>query len=151
MNRFSALGLSLATLAVTLSAPVTLQTLPGGTVTLETAEAVANAALINVSGQIGPEHEKTLSSGRTMRMAMHSFWGRSGQSITISLTSQDFNTVVALIDANTTEVLDIQADPTSNNSTLQITLPSDGPYLVGVTSPSPQPAGNYRLLVTARN
>jgi hypothetical protein len=151
MNRFSTLGLSLATLAVTLSAPISLQTLPSGTVTLETAEAVATSSLINVSGQIGPEHERTLSSGRTRRMALHSFWGRRGQSITISLTSQDFNTVVALIDANTNEVIDIQSDLTSNNSTLQITLPTDGPYLVGVTSPSPQPAGNYRLLVTAQN
>jgi hypothetical protein len=151
MNRFSALGLSLATLAVTLSAPISLQTLPGGTVTLETAEAVATSSLVNVRGQIGPEHERTLSSGRTMRLVTHTFQGRRGQSITISLTSQDFDTVVALVDGNTREVLDTQGDPTSNNSTLQITLPNDGLYLVGVTSTSPQPAGNYRLLVTARN
>lgn len=151
MNHISALGLSLATLLVSLAIPVSLQTLPSGTVAIETAEAVATSALINVSGQIGPEHERSLSSGRTMRVVMHTFQGRRGQAITISLTSQDFKTVVALVDGNTREVLDTQADPTSNNSTLQITLPNDGPYLVGVTSTSPQPAGNYRLLVTARN
>jgi hypothetical protein len=151
MNRFTALGLSLATLTVTLAAPLSLQTLPGGTVTLETAEAVATSTLINVSGQIGPEHEKTLSDGRTMRMVLHSFWGRSGQSITISLTSQDFDTVIALFDASTTEVLVNHHDPKNNNATAQVTLPTSGPYLVGVTSPSSKPAGNYRLVVTDRN
>ena len=118
MNRFSALGLSLATLLVSLAIPVSLQPLPGGTVAIETAEAVATSALINVSGQIGPEHERTLSSGRTMRLVTHTFQGRRGQSITISLTSQDFKTVVALVDGNTREVLDTQPKLTPSATTL---------------------------------
>lgn len=151
MKHLSFLGLSLATLLASLAVPVGLQTLPDGTVTLDTSKAIATSSLVDTSGQIGPEHEKTLSSGRTMRMALHSFWGRSGQTVTIALTSQDFDTIAVLYDSTTAEVLVNHHDPNSNNATVQVTLPTSGPYLVGVTSTRSQPAGNYRLVVTDRN
>ena len=151
MNRLSTLGLSLATLLVSLAIPVSLQTLPSGTITLETSEAIATASLVDTTGSLGPSNDRTLSSGRTKRMALHSFTGRSGQIVSITLTSQDFDTVVVLADGSTSEVVETNHDANSKNSGLQVTLPSTGNYYVGVTSPSSQAAGNYRLVVTARN
>ncbi|MGB6014812.1 MAG: hypothetical protein WBG32_08800 [Nodosilinea sp.] len=151
VNRLSTLGLWLATLLVSPAVPVSLQTLPSGTVTLKTSAAIATTSLLDTTGSLGPSNDRTLSSGRTMRMALHSFAGHSGQTVSMTLTSQDFDTVVVLADGSTSEVVETNYDANSKNSGLQVTLPSTGSYYVGVASPSSQATGNYRLVVTARN
>ncbi|NER79887.1 MAG: hypothetical protein F6K42_09945 [Leptolyngbya sp. SIO1D8] len=81
----------------------------------------------------------------------YSFEGQAGQSVTITVTSEDFDTYLLLLD-NTESVL-AQNDDTgfnSTNSALSITLPADGTYQVVVNSFWSDGQGNYSLTIQAQ-
>ena len=74
--------------------------------------------------------------------------GVAGQTLTVAAESEDFDTVVAIMDANNTIVK--QNDDLSNsnsNSALTVTLPSDGVYYVIVNAYDDQGLGEYTLTV----
>ncbi|MGJ3251897.1 MAG: PPC domain-containing protein [Elainellaceae cyanobacterium] len=79
----------------------------------------------------------------------YSFEGRAGQQITISLESSDFDTYLILLGPNN-EVLaqndDVSA--TNLNSSLTVTLPSNGTYRVIANSYSSGDRGRYTLIAT---
>lgn len=78
----------------------------------------------------------------------YTFEGRAGQTVTIDLQSQEFDTYLALLDDSEQVVAendDISADNT--NSQLVTTLPRNGRYTIIVNGFSVNDQGSYRLLV----
>ena len=74
--------------------------------------------------------------------------GSAGDSLTITLESQDFDTFLAIMDrdGNIIEQND-DIDEQNSNSRLEITLPDDGTYSVIVNAYEQQGTGNYVLTV----
>ena len=74
--------------------------------------------------------------------------GSAGDSFTITLESQDFDTFLAIMDreGNIIEKND-DVDEQDSNSRLEITLPDDGTYSVIVNAYEQQGKGNYVLTV----
>ena len=74
--------------------------------------------------------------------------GRAGQTLTVAAESEDFDTVVAIMDANNTIIKQNDDLGDSNsNSALTVTLPSDGVYYVIVNAYDDQGLGEYTLTV----
>ncbi|WP_017307248.1 CAP domain-containing protein [Spirulina subsalsa] len=79
----------------------------------------------------------------------HRFRGEQGQSVTIRLESDDFDTFLAILNEEGTEVLAQNDDISENdtNSLVQMTLPYDGIYRVFVNGYNPTDRGRYRLVI----
>ena len=80
---------------------------------------------------------------------VHSFVGQAGQKITITLSSPDFDTFLALIDPNDRGIeqnSDISAANT-NSAIVAFKLPQSGTYEIVVNSYSPQGQGRYHLTI----
>ncbi|MCW6035672.1 CAP domain-containing protein [Spirulina subsalsa FACHB-351] len=79
----------------------------------------------------------------------HRFRGEEGQAVTIRLESDEFDTFLAVLNEDGTEVLaqndDISEDDT--NSLIQMTLPYNGIYRVFVNGYHPTDRGRYRLVI----
>ena len=74
--------------------------------------------------------------------------GVEGQTLTVAAESEDFDTVVAIMDANNTIIKQNDDLSDSNsNSALTVTLPSDGVYYVIVNAYDDQELGEYTLTV----
>jgi S1-C subfamily serine protease len=78
----------------------------------------------------------------------YTFEGRSGQSVTISLESTDFDPYVALFGPNGRLVAENDdASETSKNASLTVTLPATGRYRVIVNAYDASGRGRYTLTV----
>lgn len=81
---------------------------------------------------------------------IHTFSGRAGQVVEISLSSREFDTYLGLLDPNGQEVG--QNDDVSEgntNSFLRVTLPSNGTYQIFVNGFDRNNLGRYNLSVTS--
>lgn len=80
----------------------------------------------------------------------HQFSGRSGQRVTITLTSNDFDTYLMLISPQG-EIVDqnddIDFENRNYNSRITVTLPVDGTYRIIANAYNEQGQGRYRLSV----
>jgi hypothetical protein len=76
----------------------------------------------------------------------HEFDGRAGSTVSIDLSSSDFDTYLILIDPQGNELAsnDDRGDGTTN-SALTLTLPMDGVYRIIVNSYHPDGSGSYYL------
>lgn len=82
----------------------------------------------------------------------YAYTGRAGERIRISMSSEDFDTVIILgrmvdgafeqLDSN-----DDAGEGEGTNSVLEVELPDDGRYIIQATSFSTDQAGDYRLTV----
>lgn len=78
----------------------------------------------------------------------HFIQGRAGQTVTIDLQSQEFDTYLAIVDESDRVVAENDdISETNTNSQLVTTLPSSGRYTIIVNGFSVNDQGNYRLLV----
>lgn len=80
----------------------------------------------------------------------HSFVGAAGQSITVSLVSNDFDPYVILLDARNQKIGesdDISEDDI--NARLTVTLPEDGAYSVLANSYDDVGLGDYTITITS--
>jgi serine protease Do len=102
--------------------------------------------LLRQEGVLGPGASVLPADGSLYQQ--YTFEGRAGQSVTISLASQDFDTYLVLLDPEEQligENDDIsQSDP---NSQLTITLPRTGVYSVIVNAYDRGGRGRYILTV----
>ena len=79
---------------------------------------------------------------------MYAFQGNAGQSITISLESQEFDTYLFLLDPDNEQIAENDDISENNkNSAITITLPASGTYRVIVNSYDAEGKGNYSLSV----
>jgi hypothetical protein len=82
---------------------------------------------------------------------LYVYQGHAGEDVTISLSSQDFDTflVVGRIVAGEFEALDTNDDgPAGTDSFLRLTLPADGDYVIRANSLSGGETGAYTLRIT---
>lgn len=77
----------------------------------------------------------------------YTFSGTAGQSVTITMTSDDFDTVIELVDAQGQQVAFNDDYGRTLNSTIVVTLPSSGTYKVFARSFS---GGGGSYLITVR-
>lgn len=78
---------------------------------------------------------------------VHTFTGEAGQAITITLTSEDFDTVLVLLDPDGLEIGYNDDFGSSLNSTITRTLPVDGEYTIQARSFGGTASGDYTLTV----
>jgi serine protease Do len=78
----------------------------------------------------------------------YDFQGRAGQAVKIELASPDFDTYIALLDANG-QLIGENDDASENdpNSTLTVTLPRSGVYRVIVNAYDKRGRGRYLLTI----
>jgi tetratricopeptide (TPR) repeat protein len=105
-----------------------------GSLFLPASPAIAQA-ILQEQGTLQPTQNK------------YSFTGQAGQTVTISINSPDFDTVLVLLDSNGEEIARNDDYARSLNSTIVMTLPNSGTYQVLAQSFSGQ-GGNYTLSVT---
>lgn len=148
MKLLNTVGLSLATLAISVAAPLTVRYVPQSVPTFSIAQAVASAPLLQVQDRLGP-HKRVVEFDEGNRFAaIHHFDGTAGQAVSITLESDDFDTILMLIDSKGEVVAsndDISA--TNTNSRIDITLPATERYMLLVTSYELEGQGDYRLAV----
>jgi tetratricopeptide (TPR) repeat protein len=77
----------------------------------------------------------------------HQFSGKAGQAVAITMTSQDFDTVLSLVNPEGLEIAYSNNYEPSRTSTLVAVLPVDGTYTVRTRSLSGQEAGDYTVAV----
>ncbi len=91
------------------------------------------------------EGDEQLGDGS--RYDIHPFQGKAGQSIIISLESNEFDTSLGLLDSEG-ELLAVDEDEgEGTNSQITITLPADGIYRIVANSLNPESRGRYNLIV----
>ena len=79
---------------------------------------------------------------------LHSFEGRAGQTVTITLESDEFDTYLVLLDAEGGAIeQNDDAREGNTNSMLRVTLPSSGTYRVVVNSYENTGNGQYTLTI----
>lgn len=76
----------------------------------------------------------------------HEFSGKAGQAIAVTMTSNDFATVLSLVDPDGLEIAYSNSEP-SSTSKLVAVLPADGLYVVRARSISGQESGDYTITV----
>ena len=80
---------------------------------------------------------------------VYEFEGQAGQSVTLRLESQDFDTYLILVDPDNEPIAENDdANSSDSNSTLSVTLPQDGTYLAIVNSYDARGQGRYNLSVS---
>lgn len=76
------------------------------------------------------------------------FSGKAGEQVTFNLNSEDFDTYLAVLDPNQNAVGENDnLNPSTSNSGLTLTLPSNGAYAVFVSTPDSSGRGRYSLTV----
>jgi hypothetical protein len=102
------------------------------------------AVLLDVQGALEDGDEPSPLEGAVYDM--HFFVGRAGQVVRLNLESDEFDTYLVLIGPDGRLVAENDdISPTNLNSAIETTLPSNGNYLVVVTSFAPGERGAYRL------
>lgn len=106
-----------------------------------------------VTGSLG-SGDAELDDGRLHDA--YAYTGRAGERVRITMSSDDFDTVVILgrivdgafeeLDSND----DAEAEDEGTNSVLEVELPDDGRYVIQATSFSTDGEGDYRLTVGGR-
>jgi tetratricopeptide (TPR) repeat protein len=77
----------------------------------------------------------------------HQFTGKAGQAITITMTSDEFDTVLSLLGPDGQEIAYNDDDGRSLNSRIIATLPSDGVYVIQARSYGGMVSGTYTVTV----
>ncbi|MGD1904155.1 MAG: pre-peptidase C-terminal domain-containing protein [Geitlerinemataceae cyanobacterium] len=104
------------------------------------------AEILNVNGTLTPANE-TLQDGTYFEA--HTFSGRAGQEVDITLSSSDFDAYLLLIDPDGNLIAENDdINPNNFNSRIQTTLPGNGTYLVVANTVRPQEQGSYNLSMT---
>ena len=108
----------------------------------------AGTSILRESGTLGSNSQVLASDGSLFNI--HTFTGRAGQVVEITLTSSEFDTYLALLDGNR-QVLGQNDDVRegNTNSFLRVTLPGNGSYTVIVNGLEKTSRGRYDLSVTA--
>jgi hypothetical protein len=101
--------------------------------------------ILNISGTLSTS-DSVFPDGSFYRI--HTFVGRANQEISISLESSEFNTFLGLVSPGE-EILgqDFDLSGRNFNSTVAVTLPSNGTYLVVVKGLDRSSRGRYTLRV----
>lgn len=148
MKHFTTIGLFLATLVISSAAPLSVRHTSQSMPTLSLARAVAYAPLLQLQDRLGP-HKQVVEFDQGNRFAStHVFNGTAGQTVSITLDSNDFDPILILIDAKGQSIAsndDISA--TNTNSRIDITLPMTEQYTLLVSSFEFEGQGDYRLAV----
>lgn len=138
-NSYGAGEIGRYTLQVTDSASAALpqSTPPTGTV---------GSFILNEQGNLGPGALVLQEDGSYYRE--HSFYGTSGQTVTIAMESNEFDTYLILLGPNG-ELIDQNDDaaPGNLNSRLTVTLPRTGSYTIYANSYDSSGRGRYTLTV----
>lgn len=105
--------------------------------------------ILNISGTLSTS-DSTFPDGSFYKI--HTFEGQTNQEISISLESSEFNTFLGFVSPDE-EILghDFDLSGRNFNSTLVVTLPSNGTYLVVVKGLEPSSRGRYTLRVQTNN
>ncbi|PSB54014.1 hypothetical protein C7B67_00735 [filamentous cyanobacterium Phorm 6] len=106
-----------------------------------------STTLLSANSSLIPGRSSALPSDGSL-YEQHTFQGRAGQSVTISVESRDFDTLVALFSPD--EKLLAKNDDISRsntNSALTFTLPASGRYTVVVNAYKKGERGRYNLTV----
>lgn len=114
--------------------------------------AIANAQvfLLQESGRL-EEGDSVLPSDNSL-YDEYVFEGQQGQTITIDLQSDDFNTYLAVIDPQGQVIGENDdAEPGDQNSRLDLTLTEDGTYIVIANGYDSSSRGDYTLEVKAND
>lgn len=148
MKRLSTIGIFLATLTISVAEPLTVQYGAHSAPTLSLARAMASAPLLQVQDRLGPHKQVVEFEEGNRFAAFHPFSGRAGQAVSITLESNDFDTIVILINAKGEAIAsNDDISPTNTNSRINITLPNTEQYTILVTSFEFEGEGDYRLMV----
>lgn len=117
-----------------------------GDYTLKLATAGMSPVLLEEQGTLG-ENSQVLQSDGSL-YDEHTFTGRAGQTITVSLESQDFDPFVIVVGPDD-QVLgqNDDASPRSLNALLTVTLPATGTYRIIANSYDRTGRGSYTLTV----
>lgn len=105
--------------------------------------------ILNISGTLSTS-DSTFPDGSFYKI--HTFEGLANQEISISLESSEFNTFLGFVSPDE-EILghDFDLSGRNFNSTLVVTLPSNGTYLVVVKGLEPSSRGRYTLRVQSNS
>jgi len=103
-----------------------------------------SAVLLEVEGALEPGDE-TLSDGSLFDV--YPFEGEAGQSITIRMESDEFDTYLILVDAAGEKVGENDDNGSNTNSALTVTLPETGTYSVVANAYDETGQGAYQLSV----
>ncbi|TVQ21933.1 MAG: hypothetical protein EA367_05005 [Leptolyngbya sp. DLM2.Bin15] len=135
-----------------LSIPIPHRATSGRAIALEAdlrkqGDSGTTAVFIDQQGSLDDDDEPSPVEGGVYDV--YSFVGRAGQSVSLNLNSNDFDPYLILIGPDGT-LVDENDDisPTNLNSAINTTLPSNGNYLIVVTSYAPQERGTYQLRAT---
>ena len=102
--------------------------------------------ILRLAGILGPGASVLPTDGSLYRT--YTFEGRAGQSVTINLTSPDFDTYLALLDSNAEVIGENDgANQSDRSSTLTVTLPRSGVYRVIVNASDRRGRGRYLLTI----
>ena len=116
----------------------------GYTVEIETGGSNSDSINQQIGGLL-MEDDDTYSDGEYFDS--YTFQGRPGQSVTIDLQSDEFDTYVILRSPNGEQESNDDFDST-NHSRIETQLSESGTYEVFVTSYAPGETGNYRLQIS---
>ena len=97
------------------------------------------------SGNVLSEADKELFLPGLRYSKNHFLPGEAGQSITINLRSESFDTILLVRDPKGELIESNDDDGISTNSSITVTLPESGTYTIIVTSFSPEIEGDYLL------
>jgi CHAT domain-containing protein/Flp pilus assembly protein TadD len=95
-----------------------------------------------IEGNLTPQSQR-LEDGTYYNI--HTLEGIAGESLTLELTSDDFNAYLILLDPQINRIADDDDGGGNTHARLVITLPVTGTYLIGVQSVLPGETGHYRL------
>ncbi|MEK0181955.1 tetratricopeptide repeat protein [Microcoleus anatoxicus] len=106
-----------------------------------------SSALLTANRSLIPGRSSALPSDGSL-YEQHTFVGRAGQSVTITLESSDFDTFVALFSRDGKKLAENDDISRSNtNSALTFTLPASGRYVVVVNAYKKGERGRYTLTI----
>lgn len=111
------------------------------------AAALAQSPLFSVEGELTDEDSTRGDTG--IPYDGYPFSGEAGQIIRIRLNSDEFDTVVMLVDLRTGRWAQNDEGGPGSNSELIVRLPDDGEYQIVATAYSPGGRGRYRVVVDA--
>ncbi len=101
--------------------------------------------LLEAEGSLDGD-EDTFEDGSLYEI--HSFEGEAGQTLTIRMVSDEFDTYLILIDAAEDTIgWNDDTTPSDTNSTLIVSLPETGTYWILATAFDNTQRGNYRLTI----
>ncbi|MBD1829976.1 tetratricopeptide repeat protein [Microcoleus vaginatus GB1-A2] len=106
-----------------------------------------STTLLSANSSLIPGKSSALPSDGSL-YEQHTFVGRAGQSVTITLESSDFDTFVALFSPDGKKLATNDDISRSNtNSALTFTLPASGRYIVVVNAVKKGERGRYTLTI----